>query len=41
MDECNDGKGDNGKAYDKKQQQIVGNVYIRVAVGSARGKNNI
>jgi hypothetical protein len=24
MNECNDGKGDNGKAYDKKKQQMVG-----------------
>jgi hypothetical protein len=39
MDECNDRKGDNGKAYNKKQQQIVENIYKRV--GSGRGKNNI
>jgi hypothetical protein len=41
MDECNDGKGDNSKAYDRKQQQLVVNVCKRVAAGSARGKINM
>jgi hypothetical protein len=28
MNECNDGKGDNGKAYDEKKQQMVG-MYVK------------